>query len=90
MLTYHEATHQICFCTLNSLQAIEIVDGAHVDIAILSEPILEALMLDRNIDEKTASDILYTSNTFAKISDKNTGLYLKPWQEIYEMLKQEL
>jgi hypothetical protein len=90
MLTYHEETHQICFCTLNSLQAIERIDDTpSMDIIALSDPLLEALMLEKNIDEKTASRIFYTSAVFAQLSDKNTELYLKPWQEIYEMLKKE-
>jgi AraC-like DNA-binding protein len=42
------------------------------------------------MDEKTASDIFYTSATFVRLSDRTTGLYLKSWQEIYEMLKKEL
>ena len=91
MLTYHEETHQICFCTLNSLQAIERIDDTpNMDIIAISEPLLEALMLEKNIDEKTASGIFYTSNTFVKLSDKTTELYKKTWQEIYETLKKEL
>jgi hypothetical protein len=91
MLTYHEETHQICFCTLNSLQAIErIEDTPNMEIIAISEPLLKALMLKKNIDEKTASGIFYTSNTFVRLSDKTTELYKKPWQEIYEMLKKEL
>jgi hypothetical protein len=91
MLTYHEETHQICFCTLNSLQAIERIDDTpNMDVISISEPLLEALMLEKNIDERAASGIFYTSSTFARLSDKTTELYKKPWQEIYEMLKSEL
>ena len=32
----------------------------------------------------------HASDTFTQLSDANTGLYLKPWQEIYEMIKTEL
>jgi hypothetical protein len=91
MLTYHEETHQICFCTLNSLQAIERIDDTpNMDIITVSEPLLETLMLEKNIDEKVASRIFYTSATFVKLADKRAELYKKPWQEIYEMLKKEL
>jgi hypothetical protein len=91
MLTYHEETHQICFCTLNSLQAIERMDDTpNMDIVILSEPLLEKLMLDQNMDEKKVLDLFYASETFVQLSDKATGLYLRPWQEIYKMLKKEL
>jgi hypothetical protein len=91
MLTYHEETHQICFCTLNSLQALERMDDTpNMDIVAISEPLIEALMLNKNIDEKTASDIFYTSQTFVNLSDATTKFHLKPWREIHEMLKKEL
>jgi hypothetical protein len=60
-----------------------------MDIITVSEPLIETLMLEKNIDEKVASRIFYTSATFLKLSDKNTALYKKSWQEIYEMLKKE-
>lgn len=90
-LTYHEETHQLCFCTLNSLQTLAgISKTLRRSITDISEPLLEALMLERNIDEKAALDIFYTSATLVDLSDKNTELYKKPWQEIYEMLAKEL
>jgi hypothetical protein len=91
-LKYHETTHQICFCTLNSLQAIDcgLGVGAHRYVVNIAEPVIEKLMLDNDINEQTATDVLYTSQTFASLSDKSTGLYQKPWTEICEMLKSEL
>jgi hypothetical protein len=90
-LKYHEETHQICFCTLNSLQTLNHVNKTpRRNITDISEPLLETLMLEKNIDERTASRIFYTSAVFVQLSDKNTELYKKPWQEIYEMLKKEL
>jgi hypothetical protein len=91
-LKYHETTHQICFCTLNSLQAINcgIGVGAHRYVVNIAESVIEKLMLDYNMDEGKATDILYTSPVFANLSDESTGLYQKPWQEIYEMLKKEI
>jgi len=90
-LKYHEQTHQICFCTLNSLQTL---DYAHKtprrSITDISEPLVEALVLDRNIDDIEAADLFYKSKTFARLSDETTKFYEKPWQEIYEMLKHEL
>jgi hypothetical protein len=91
MLSRHETTHQICFCTLNSLQCIEQIDSAStLDIIMISEPLLEKLMIDNNIDEEKAVDIFYTSQTFNLLSDVTTEYYKKPWQEIYKMLKMEL
>ena len=91
MLKYHEETHQICFCTRKSLQMIEPLQKTQtVKSVMISEPVIESLILDFSIDAEVATDRLYTSQTFAQLADESTGLYLKPWQEIYELLKQEL
>jgi hypothetical protein len=90
-LKYHEETHQICFCTLVSLQVLERTDNAPVrSIENIGEQLLEALMLERNIDEILAGDLFYTSDTFSQLADTTTQLYEKPWTEIYEVLKKEL
>jgi len=91
-LKYHETTHQICFCTLNSLQALDcgLGVGDNRFMVDISEPIIENLMLDNNFDEEKATDIFYSSNTFAKLSDETTKFIKKSWQEIYELLKAEL
>jgi len=51
--------------------------------------LLEKLMLDFQIDEVQAADLFYSSKTFIQLEDETTELYLKPWQEIYELLKKE-
>jgi len=90
-LTYHEKTHQICFCTINSLQLLKKTDTKYASYVVrISEQVIENLMIDLDIDEKQAADILYTSKTFTQLSQENTKLYKKTWQEIYELLKQEL
>jgi hypothetical protein len=45
---------------------------------------------DHKINETFAARLFYNSGTFALLEDKSTQLYLKPWQEIYEMLEKEL
>ena len=90
-LTYHEKTHQICFCTINSLQLLKKTDTKYASYVVrISEQVIENLMIDLDIDEKQSADILYTSKTFTQLSQENTKLYKKTWQEIYELLKQEL
>jgi len=90
-LKYHENTHQLCFCTVNSLQLLKKTDTKYASYVVrVSEPIIETLVASLGIDEGKAADIFYTSKTFHLLSDKNTGLYKKSWQEIYEMLKQEV
>ena len=90
-LKYHEQTHQICFCTRKSLQMLELMDDEqNVNVRIIGEPILEKLMMDKNINEEEATDLFYASKTFSKLADATTGLYEKPWTDIYELLKTEL
>ena len=90
-LTYHEKTHQICFCTINSLQLLKKTDTKYASYVVrISEQVIENLMIYLDIDEKQSADILYTSKTFTQLSQENTKLYKKTWQEIYELLKQEL
>jgi hypothetical protein len=91
MLKYHEETHQICFCTRKSLQMIEPMQKTPtVKCVMISESVIEALITDFHLKTEDAADKFYTSKTFTALSDKSTALYLKPWQEIYKMLKKEL
>ena len=89
-LKHNEDNHQICFCTLNSLQMLEKTDTqSSRQITNISEPVIENLMLELHIDEEKAADMFYNSNVFLKLSDKSTKFYEKPWHEIYDLLKQE-
>jgi hypothetical protein len=90
-LSYHKPTHQICFCTLKSLQMIEPLERQHItDIKHIVRPIIEKLVTTHEMEKIDASDTLYNSGTFTQLSDISTGLYKKPWMEIYELLLQEL
>jgi len=89
-LTYNPS-HQICFCTMQSLQALSQAKG-EIDIAIydIGDHIVRSLMTEYNINELEATDLYYTSNTYTQLADENTKFYLKSWQEIYELLEREL
>ena len=93
-LRHHEPTHQICICTQRALLMLENREDENTDLLFntedIGETIIENLMLDKNIDETEAAKLFFSSDSFAKLSNKETGFYLKPWQEIYEMLKKEL
>jgi AraC-like DNA-binding protein len=90
-LTYHEETHQICFCTIASLQALKYVDRElTVFIEQISEKILNNIIQDKKIDIDLASDIFYSSKTFADITNKKYEYYKLDWQQIYKMLQEEL
>ena len=91
MLVHHEETNQICFCTLNSLQTIDRVDDTPTyDIVIISEPIIEKLILDFDFDEEKATNLFFNSETYTKLSDPETQLYEKDWTETYKLLLTEL
>ena len=90
-LHYREQKHQICFCTSNSLFLLEQIGYDDIyNTEEITNAIVEALMLDYNMDEKTAMDKLYLTELYARLADKDTELHIKPCTEIYEMLKQEL
>lgn len=91
MLTHHEETHQICFCTLNSLQTIDRIDDTPTyDVIMISEPIIEKLMIDFDLDEEKATNLFFSSDTYSKLTDIQTKLHEKNWVETYELLLNEL
>ena len=91
MLTHHEETHQICFCTLNSLQTIDRIDETPTyEMVMISEPIIEKMITDFDFGEEKATNLLFDSDTYAKLSDAETKLYEKDWTVIYELLLEEL
>jgi len=87
----HNPSHQICFCTMQSLQALSQPKGK-IDIAIydIGDKVVQSLMTDYNINELEATDQYYTSNAYTQLADESTEFYKKSWHEIYEMLKREL
>ena len=88
---YPDPSHQICFCTINSLRMLKKTNyKAIIKIEDISELIVEKLVTDFSFDEQTATDKFFSSDTFAKLSDTETKFYKKDWTEIYELLKQEL
>jgi len=89
-LKFRKPTHQICFCTTASLQALECMDKrAEWNIEHIGNNIIRQIMVDQNIDDREAADIFYTSQTFTFLSDTNTNLHLRHWQEVYERIKSE-
>jgi hypothetical protein len=87
----HLPSHQICFCTVQSLQALTLSKPIiNRNIHIIGSNILQALMTDYGLNEMEATDKYYTSNTYAQLANETTEFYKKDWTEIYELLKQEL
>ena len=84
-------SHQIAFCTTLSLQELEL-DKYYVDkyVIEIDNNIVKALMTDYGMSDLEATDKYYLSNTYTQLSDESTEFYKKSWQEIYELLKNEL
>ena len=84
-------THQICFCTMQSLQSLGVLKY-YIDRKIMDidKEILKALMIDYGLSESEAADKHYSSNIYTQLADEATEVYKKSWQEIYEILKIEL
>jgi hypothetical protein len=84
-------SHQMCFCTVQSLQSLSLAKEK-IDSIIyhIDGNILQALMTNHEMNELDATDKYYTSQTYSQLSDETTDFYKKSWQEIYELLRKEL
>ena len=88
---YPEPSHQICFCTVNSLRMLKKTNyKSIIRIEDVSELIVEKLVADFEFNEQTATDKFFSSDIFAKLSDTETELSEKDWAEIYKLLLIEL
>jgi hypothetical protein len=90
-LKFFRYTHQIALCTAGALQMIERkVDRTELIIDDIDEAITGALVIDFGMTEEKALDVYLESRTYRMLIDESTGLYQKPWTEIYQLLVQEL
>ena len=90
-LTHKTPSHQICFCTVQSLQALTYLkDKRDLAIIHIDYDIIQTLITDYGLSEMEAADIYYTSATYTKLADETTGLYKKDLIGIFELLKAEL
>ena len=88
-LKFHKPTHQIAFCTLESLQMLEKIKKNKF-VNDIDDAITQSLVTDFSMNELQAIDIYFQSKTYGKLIDENTELYKKSWIEIYELLKIEM
>ena len=89
-LRFKKPMHQICFCSIASLQMLSPVEKYNDSKILQTDSLLvEQLMRDNQIDVMQAVDRLYSSKTFTQLADQSTKLYEKTWQEIYEILIRE-
>jgi hypothetical protein len=88
-ITYREPTHQIM---LGTPEAIALIQPDNAFISEMEDMITNigvALVNDFKMDIIEAMKIIYNSNIFILLTDREASLFEKPWQEIYEMLKKE-
>lgn len=56
----------------------------------ISKEMVQLLMKEHGIDMSEALRILYTSDTYSRLTDIATGLYAQSTAYVYEYLEQEL
>ncbi len=89
----YNPSHQICFCTAQSLQALTPTRPKRlrdIDTYSIGDEVMQELMREYGVSEVEAADLYYNSETHATVADEITGYYQKPWQEIYALLRDEL
>lgn len=89
-LKFKKNSHQICFCTLQSLQMLtrayhEIDSIYHID-----DLVVQQLMTDYGLSDIRANDLYFDSATYSRLIDESSNLYQTPWTEIYQLLVREL
>jgi hypothetical protein len=88
-IEFRELTHQICFCTIESLFALELVnDDKLFVIEDITNEIARSLIVEKNLTEFEAIRLFLNSKTYENITYPNTSQ--PSVQEICEMLKNEL
>ncbi|GHV66119.1 hypothetical protein FACS1894199_08870 [Bacteroidia bacterium] len=90
-LEYKVPNHQICFCTVQSLQAlVPTKNDVQIKIIHIDNEIIKALISDFDKNEMEAAAMYYKSQIYTQLSNENTKLYKQDWTEIYKLLAEEL
>ncbi|GHT53411.1 hypothetical protein AGMMS49982_16300 [Bacteroidia bacterium] len=90
-LIHKKPSHQLCFCTLQSLLMLERTDNkAECDIYHIDDQIIQQLITDKELSDTQASNLYFNSHTYKQLIDESTDIYQKPWTEIYQMFLREL
>jgi hypothetical protein len=63
---------------------------AESKIYSIDDLVVQQLMIDYDFSDTKASDLYFNSKTYAYLIDENSGLYQKPWIEIFNLLIKEL
>ncbi len=63
---------------------------AHYLIEGITKDIIAYLMQDNDMDMPEAISLFHNSETFEKLSEETTGLYIESSAYVYEILKSEM
>ncbi|GHS89132.1 hypothetical protein AGMMS49957_11800 [Synergistales bacterium] len=65
-------------------------DNLYSVIAFITPGIIRMLMENRNISEEEAAQLLYNSETYRALEDKNTAVWHLGYPLLYDLLEEEL
>jgi hypothetical protein len=90
-IKFREITHQICFCTTESLFALELInDDKLFEIEDITNAIVKKLSIKNNLNELEAMKLFFNSKAYEKLTDSDNLSFSKNEQEIYESIIKEL
>ena len=90
-IKFRELTHQICFCTTESLFALELVDDDNLfEIEDITNAIIKKLSIENNLNELDAMKLFFNSKTYENLTKSNNLSFAKNKKELYESIIKEL
>jgi hypothetical protein len=89
-LKFKKDSHQICFCTLQSLQMLKRAYHEMDSIYHIDDLVVQQLITDYGLPEIRANDLYFDSVIYSRLIDESNKLYQTAWTEIYKLLIQEL
>jgi len=90
-IKYRELTHQICFCTSESLFSLELIDDDNLfELEDITNAIIKKLSIENNLNELDAMRVFFNSKTYEDLTKSDNSSFIKNKKEIYESIKKEL
>jgi hypothetical protein len=90
-IKFRELTHQICFCTTESLFALEPVDDDKLfELEDITNAVIKKLSIENKLNELDAMKLFFNSGAYESLINSDNLSFAKNKKEIYETLKKEL
>jgi hypothetical protein len=90
-LIFKKPTHQICFCTFQSLLTLTRANyKTENHIFHIDDLVVQQLVTDYGLSYTRASDMYFDSVTYQRLIDESGKLHQQPWSETYQLLLKEL